>query len=115
MTAPKVDPPQPSAVQTEPVAVARAVSRSWPSMTRPRLPTESEERLYEIDRRSAACYAGMETLTEKLGTVLRGLEAEDDEPKPEPCKIIEKSETWDEDSLVQSMDEFRQTAAKPRR
>ena len=92
-------------------AAQNSVSRSWPSLTRPRLSTASENRLAEVERRSAACYAGMEALTKKLDNVRRDIESEPESTNGVPSPV----EAWEDDSLVQSIDEFRAAtaAAKP--
>lgn len=43
--------------------LAALVVRSKPSSTRPRLSTESEFRLEDIETQKAACYANMEEMT----------------------------------------------------
>lgn len=43
-----------------------AVMRSMPNPNRPRLSAESEMRFADIEKRTAACYAESEELTDKL-------------------------------------------------
>jgi len=91
------------------VAFAReTVSKSLPSLTRPRLQTAREDRLEEIERQTAKCYAGMESLTKQLRDVASKLE----DPIPEPIHDAITSQSWDkdEDSLVESVDGLKRAA-----
>lgn len=75
--------------------VSETAQRSQPSMTRPRLKSECEARLAEVDRRDAAKYASMETLTHQFNQVADAMEAED------------AGDEWDEDSLVNDIEAVR--------
>jgi hypothetical protein len=91
--------------------VSSTVYKSSPNLKRPRLSTDSENRLAEVERKSAACYAGMETMTAQLNQLAADIDSE-------PCgraasESGEGPESWDEDdSLVHSVIELR-SAAKP--
>lgn len=49
--------------------VMALVTQSRPTRKRPRLSSEFEEQLAEIDAQSAACYASMEDLGDKLASI----------------------------------------------
>lgn len=74
-----------------------------PSMTRPRLKTDCEERLAAVDRRDAAKYASMETLTHQFNAVADRMQAEEQEERD---AIPQSDEEW-EDSMVHNIEAVR--------
>lgn len=84
--------------------IAAAVIKSAPNPDRPRLAEDYERQLYDSDRARASCYAAMETVTQRMKELADELAVEpDDEALP-----IE-AEPWDDDSLVSSVEAFRQS------
>lgn len=77
------------------------VAQSQPSLTRPRLHTDSEQRLAETDQRSALSYAQAEELTEALNELATKVEA-----APELIDL-------DEPSTAHHIDHLRRAVAKP--
>lgn len=92
-------------VKAEAEFVSDMVRRSMPSLTRPRLKTESEQKLAEIERKSAECYAGMETFTRRLTQLAKDIE--DTDTGGIPAEF-----TGEEDSLVLSVDELHGAVEK---
>lgn len=82
--------------------VAETAQRSLPNPNRPRLSTESEAKLAEVDRRDAAKYASMETLTHQFNAIAEAMEAEADAV---PVEVDE----WEDDSMVHSIEDARAT------
>lgn len=87
--------------------VSETVKRSMPSLTRPRLKTEAEDRLADIERKNAECYAGMETFTRQLTQIANDLN-EDTGGVPEDVFGDE------ENSLVISTNEMQALAPAKR-
>ncbi len=90
--------------------VASTAQKSLPSLTRPRLNTESEARLAEVDRKDAAKYASMETLTHQFHLVADAMDADQEDERersirPNDRAIPEEGE-W-EDSMVHNIEETR--------
>lgn len=85
--------------------VAQTAQRSLPNPNRPRLSTETEAKLAEVDRRDASKYASMETLTHQFNKVAEALEAEDAIPK--------EVDPWQDDSMVNHIEETRAKLIKP--
>jgi hypothetical protein len=50
------------------------VENSAPNTERPRLSEKKEKLLADLDQRSAACYAGMEELTYRVGKLAEDIE-----------------------------------------
>lgn len=88
---------------------ADAVQRSYPNRKRPRLKTAAEDRLADIERRSAECYASMEELTSQLSQLATHL----DQVPINDAAIPEPVEGWENDSLVQSVQELQTVVALP--
>lgn len=85
--------------------VAETAQRSLPNPHRPRLSTDCENRLAEVDRRDAAKYASMETLTHQFNAMADAIEAEVvDEPSD---GVPSEGETFDDESLVHHIEETR--------
>ncbi len=85
--------------------VVTTVRRSMPNPDRPRLKTESETKLVELEQRCAASYAAIETVTEDLRRLNESL-SNDGNAVPQ--------ESWDgENSLVQNVDELKSLTKKP--
>lgn len=82
--------------------VMNSVEKARPKLDRPRLSEELERSLDGSERKSAACYAGLEMLSHKA----RKLAKQIDEAEAVP-EEIEK-----EDSLVQHVEDLR-TKARP--
>jgi hypothetical protein len=81
-----------------------------PNLSRPRLSTATEERFAEVDRRDAAKYASMETLTHKFCQLADELEADDEAERaaaitPPAGTVVEKWE--EEDSMVHNIEDVR--------
>lgn len=73
------------------------VSRSYPSLNRPRLSTEAENRLADVELRSAECYTDIENITQKFQALIPAI----DEASPE---VID----WDEEpSVVTAVEDVR--------
>jgi len=54
--------------------IVALVENSAPDLNRPRLTPARELRLADVERRTAACYAGMEDLTYKVEKLTRDIE-----------------------------------------
>lgn len=80
--------------------VQETVSRSLPSLTRPRLRTESEHRLAEVERRAAESYAHIETLTRKAQDLAEKL---DEPPEAVPVAVP----AWEDTSMVNHIEDVR--------
>lgn len=97
----------PKAAQVDAAFVADTAQRSLPNPHRPRLSTESEARLAEVDRKDAAKYASMETLTHQFNMVAEAFDAEADTGEaPKPDDAIPEDGEW-EDSMVHNIESAR--------
>lgn len=81
--------------------VAETAQRSLPNPNRPRLRTETEAKLAEVDRKDAAKYASMETFTHQFNAVADALASDDADSVPEEV------EAWQDDSMVHHIEETR--------
>ncbi len=70
--------------------IAAIVERSLPNPDRPRLPDENmERRLEPTERKTAICYAGLDSLIEETWRVVEELRRENavEEAAPEPLDV----------------------------
>jgi len=82
--------------------VAQTAQRSLPNPNRPRLSTACEARLAEVDRKDAAKYASMETLTHQFNAMADRL-AEDQASDGTPLE----GEDFEDDSMVHHIADTR--------
>lgn len=78
-----------------PQRIVALVERSTPNPDRPRLSAELEAQLAELDRKSAACYALMEDISDRIAQLADKIDAE----------AIVESPIDDNDSLVHHLDD----------
>lgn len=81
--------------------VAETAQRSLPNPNRPRLKTETEERLAEVDRKDAAKYASMETFTHQFNAMAAALDSD----------AVPEEGDW-EDSMVHHIEQTRSQLVK---
>ena len=74
------------------------VKRSAPRKDRPRISAEFEDQLAAVDAESAACYASMEDLSDKIEQVVDRIESDG---------VVMESMDEDDDSVVTHISEVR--------
>lgn len=84
--------------------VASTTQRSMPNPNRPRLNTESEAKLAEVDRRDAVKYASIETFTHQFNKLADGIDAE---VAQERAQAIPEEAEWEDDSMVHNIEDAR--------
>lgn len=87
--------------------VRQAVQNSLPSLTRPRLSTESERRLAEVDQKSALCYADAEALTERALDLASRLKAAAQVSHDDDSAIPVEFNSLEDTSAVHHIEELR--------
>jgi hypothetical protein len=85
------------------------ISKSQPSLDRPRLRPESERRLAEVEQRSARCYADAEELADGLDELAKQIEA-----APEMINFDEPSAVHHIEHLERIVEEAAPELAIPR-
>jgi hypothetical protein len=78
--------------------VAQTAQRSLPSRKRPRLNTDIEDRLADVDRRDAVKYASMETLTHQFNSLAEAIDADG---------VPEERDDFNDDSLIHHIEVTR--------
>lgn len=81
-------------------AALTVVKRSMPNRARPRLSTEVEVRLADVEDRCAEAYASMEMATQSLHELAAAVESSDAIPVPVP-------ESWEDTSAVHHVEDVR--------